>query len=114
MGDPGTLAEFLGFCRDNFPARHQAVILWDHGGGSAGGLVMDEQFSNDRLSLGELRDAFDRVFDANAKTPPLDIVGFDCCLMATVDTAAAMQGFARYMVASEETEPGCGWNYAGL
>ena len=114
MGDARTLAEFLGFCRDNFPARHQAVILWDHGGGSAGGLVMDEQFSNDRLSLGELRDAFDRVFDANAKTPPLDIVGFDCCLMATVDTAAAMQGFARYMVASEETEPGCGWNYAGL
>lgn len=114
MGDAETLAEFLGFCHRYFPATHEAVILWDHGGGSAGGLVIDEQFKNDRLSLGELHSAFDRVFTADAKHPPLDVIGFDCCLMATVDTAAAVNGYARYMVASEETEPGCGWNYYGL
>ena len=114
MGDAGTLAEFLAFCHGNFPARHEAVILWDHGGGSAGGLVIDEQFGNDRLSLGELHAAFDRAFTADSQHPPLEVVGFDCCLMATVDTASAMKGFARYMVASEETEPGCGWNYYGL
>ena len=114
MGDAETLAEFLGFCHRYFPATHEAVILWDHGGGSAGGLVIDEQFKNDRLSLGELHSAFDRVFTADAKHPPLDVIGFDCCLMATVDTAAAVNGYARYMVASEETEPGCDWNYYGL
>lgn len=114
MGDAGTLAEFLAFCHTNFPAKHEAVILWDHGGGSAGGLVIDELFNKDRLSLGELHTAFDRVFTADTQRPPLELVGFDCCLMATVDTAAAMNGFARYMVASEETEPGCGWNYYGL
>ena len=114
MGDAATLAEFLGFCQKYFPARHEAVILWDHGGGSAGGLVIDEQFQNDRLSLSELHTAFDRVFNADNENPPLDVIGFDCCLMATVDTAAAIQGYARYMVASEETEPGCGWNYYGL
>ena len=114
MGDAGTLAEFLGFCHDNFPAKHEAVIIWDHGGGSAGGLVIDEQFGNDRLSLGELHAAFDRVFTENVHSAALDLVGFDCCLMATVDTAAAISGYARYMVASEETVPGCGWNYYGL
>ncbi len=70
MGDAETLAEFLGFCHRYFPATHEAVILWDHGGGSAGGLVIDEQFKNDRLSLGELHSAFDRVFTADAKHPP--------------------------------------------
>ena len=42
------------------------MILWDHGGGSAGGLVIDEQFQKDRLSLGELHSAFDRVFTADS------------------------------------------------
>ena len=114
MGSAQTLAEFLGFCHEHFPARHEGVILWDHGGGSAVGLVMDERFSYDRLSLPELREAFAKVYTPNAERPPLELVGFDCCLMATVDTAAAMQGIARTMVASEETEPGCGWNYYGL
>ena len=114
MGDAGTLAEFLDFCHRNFPAKHEAVIIWDHGGGSARGLVIDQQFGNDRLSLNELHEAFDRVFSADTQRPPLEIVGFDCCLMATVDTAAAIEGYARYMVASEEIVPGCGWNYYGL
>lgn len=33
--------------------------------------------------------------------------------MATVDTANAFSDIARYMVASEETEPGNGWYYTG-
>jgi len=34
--------------------------------------------------------------------------------MATIETVNALQGIARWMVASEETEPGCGWNYTGF
>lgn len=33
MGDPGTLASFIEFGVTEFPAKHYAVILWDHGGG---------------------------------------------------------------------------------
>ena len=40
-------------------------------------------------------------------------MGFDTCLMATVDVAATFQNFAKYLVASEETEPGNGWLYSG-
>ncbi len=39
--------------------------------------------------------------------------GFDTCLMATVDVAAVFQNFSRYLVASEEVEPGNGWYYSG-
>ncbi|MES2040097.1 MAG: clostripain-related cysteine peptidase [Pseudomonadota bacterium] len=42
---------------------------------------------------------------------PLDVIGFDACLMSMVETAYALRKIADYMVASEELEPGNGWNY---
>ena len=40
-----------------------------------------------------------------------DFIGFDACLMATVETALVASNYADYMIASEETEPGVGWYY---
>ena len=40
-----------------------------------------------------------------------DFIGFDACLMATVETALTMSQYADYLIASEETEPGVGWYY---
>ncbi|MDD3218505.1 MAG: clostripain-related cysteine peptidase [Lachnospiraceae bacterium] len=42
---------------------------------------------------------------------PFELVGFDACLMATLDTANVLQPYANYMVASEESEPENGWEY---
>lgn len=113
MGESSTLADFLEFCRDNYPAEHTAVIFWNHGGGSAGGVAFDELYGYDSLSLAEIYDAFDSVYELSEENPPLELVGFDACLMATVDTANAFSDIARYMVASEETERGNGWYYTG-
>lgn len=113
MGDSSTLADFLEFCNDNYPAKHTAVIFWNHGGGSAGGVSFDEIYDYDSLSLWEMYEAFDSVYELSEEAPPLELVGFDACLMATVDTANAFSDIARYMVASEETEPGNGWYYTG-
>lgn len=41
----------------------------------------------------------------------LDVIGFDACLMAMVETSYAMRNVASVMVGSEELEPGKGWNY---
>ena len=41
------------------------------------------------------------------------MIGFDACLMATYDTVNTLDGLARFMTASEEVEPGLGWNYTG-
>ena len=114
MGEGGTLADFLSFCRENYPADHEAVILWDHGGGSLGGIICDERYNMDCLDLPDLRAAFERVYPPSEKKPPLELIGFDACLMATIETAHTFQGIAKYMVASEETVPGCGWEYSGL
>ena len=108
MGDSKTLAEFLTFCNINYPAEHQAVILWDHGGGSLFGFASDENFDHDNMTLQEMKSAFAAAPAASGK---YDIIGFDACLMATVDVADALKDFGRYLVASEELESAAGWHY---
>ena len=40
-----------------------------------------------------------------------DFIGFDTCLMGTVENALMLTAHADYLIASEETEPGLGWYY---
>ena len=113
MGDAQTLYDFLHFANTNYPADKIAVTFWNHGGGSVSGAAFDEIHGLDSLDLGEMYQAFNAVWPANAENPALELVGFDTCLMATVDVAAIFQNFAKYLVASEEVEPGNGWLYSG-
>lgn len=41
----------------------------------------------------------------------LDVVAFDACLMSMVEIAEFMRYYADFMIASEEVEPGDGWEY---
>ena len=112
MGTGAGLQDFLRFGKDNYSADHKVFVFWNHGGGSVGGICLDERSQN-MMSLDEVRNAFASVYGANPENPPFELIGFDACLMATVDTLGSIHGFARYMVASQESEPGCGWNYTG-
>lgn len=111
MGDPETLADFLSFCKENFPADHTMFLLWNHGGGSVSGAAFDEIYDYDSLTLDEMYQAFGSVYELSEEDPPFDVVGFDTCLMATIDTAWMLSDVSHYLVASEEMEPGCGWSY---
>ena len=113
MGDSGTLADFLRFCNAHYPAAHTMVVFWNHGGGSVGGAAYDQNYRFDSLKLNEFYQAFQSAFELPAENPPIDIIGFDTCLMATIDTAYTFCDVAKYLVASEESEPGCGWYYKG-
>ena len=114
MGRPKTLSDFLRFCVENYPADHKVLIIWDHGGGSAGDLVNDQNYHMEGLSLADVRKALADVFGDDPQKAPLDIIGFDACLMATLDMGMHVHKYAKYMVASEETEPGVGWNYSTM
>lgn len=108
MGDPGTLASFIQFGLANFPAEKYGLIFWDHGGGSIAGYGHDEKFNNARLSLLEMEYAFQQGgLDRNK----LEFLGYDACLMATVEMALVAAPYARYLIASEDLEPGEGWDY---
>ena len=113
MGDAATLTDFLRYCKQNYPAEKTAVLFWNHGGGSVSGAAFDERYSYDSLTLDEMHTAFGRVWEADENNPPLELVGFDTCLMATVDVAGTFAGTAHYLVASEEVEPANGWDYTG-
>ena len=74
------------------------------------GYCYDEKDSNENetLTLDELKDAL------SVTSQKFDFVGFDACLMATIETAYALKDSANYLIASEETEPGTGWDYNTL
>ena len=112
MGAESTLEDFLRYGKENFQADHRVFVFWDHGGGSVAGICFDERTGHS-LSLNDLNQAFGAVFEESAENPPFEIIGFDACLMATFDTANALHGFTKFMVGSEEVEPGNGWKYDG-
>ncbi len=106
MSDPANLTKFIKYCNDNFPANRNELILWDHGSGSLSGYAYDEKHpESGSMSLSGIKKA---ISDSGVK---FDFVGFDACLMATVETALMLSDYADYMIASEETEPGVGWYY---
>ncbi|MBQ9120153.1 MAG: hypothetical protein IJY09_08910 [Lachnospiraceae bacterium] len=112
MGDAQTLADFLNFAKTNYPAEKTAVVFWNHGGGSVSGAAFDELYGMDSLTLDEMYAAFSSVWEPSVESQPLELVGFDTCLMATVDVANTFCDIAHYLVASEETEPANGWYYS--
>lgn len=109
MGDGNTLYEFLSWGVHAYPADRTGVILWDHGSGSIGGVVYDEVYSYDSLSLLEMDDAFRRVY--YEMDCDFEFIGFDACLMATIEVANIAASYANYMIASQEYEGGAGWDY---
>ena len=106
MTDPDTLTYFIKYCSSKYHADRNMLIFWDHGGGSLSGYGYDEKYANKgSMSLSGINKA---LKNAGMK---FDFIGFDACLMATLETALVTANYADYLIASEETEPGIGWYY---
>ncbi|WP_081832769.1 clostripain-related cysteine peptidase [Oribacterium sp. P6A1] len=105
MSEPETLADFISWAEKNHPAERYGLVLWDHGGGTLLGYGLDEYYPDETMCIDQLHEAL------SAGGLHFDFIGFDACLMCTVETAMALSGHADYMIASEETEPSTGWYY---
>ncbi|HWQ97738.1 MAG TPA: clostripain-related cysteine peptidase [Clostridia bacterium] len=105
MTDPQTLAEFVRFCAEHYPANRNILVFWDHGGGTLGGYGSDEHYPDGTMSLSQIDQA---LTDAGTV---FDWIGFDCCMMGTVETAFVAEKHADYLIASQRSEPGGGWYY---
>ncbi|MBR6425822.1 MAG: peptidase C11 [Oscillospiraceae bacterium] len=106
MTSPATLSSFIQYCAKNFPANRNMLIFWDHGGGSLSGYGYDEK--NSRAGSMGLTGIDKALTDGGVK---FDMIGFDTCLMGTLENALMLTKHGDYLVASEETEPGIGWHY---
>jgi hypothetical protein len=129
MGDPETVTAFVNFCKSNYPAEYYALFFWNHGGGwrnKAGdgpevpvdklqmpeengfnrSVCWDDTDGSNCLHMSEVRSSLEAI-----DVPGIDLVGFDACLMGMVEVAYELSGVADYMVASQASEPLCGWPY---
>ena len=105
MGDPATFQAFLTYLKNNYSSYNKKILVfWNHGGDYMG-FGMDTNYQNDKLTLPEISQAFSNTGIS------FDVIGFDACLMASVEVAKTIKPYARYMIASEETEPTHGWYY---
>jgi len=111
-GDPATLADFIQWGVATYPAQNYALVLWDHGGSWQAGFGLDET-SGHGLGLPKLKQALTNGLAA-AGVGKLQILGFDACLMSTFEVMEALSPYASYLIASEEVEPGAGWDYSRL
>lgn len=106
MGKPSTFQSFMEWGLSNYPAQRTGVIFWNHGGGLYG-VCYDENYNGDYLENYETESAL----DALNLTSKLEFVGYDACLMQVQDVAMSNSKYFNYMVASQESEVGYGWDY---
>ncbi len=114
MGNPSLISAFVAGALRRYPARRTAMVFWDHGGGWQA-MAIDHNApgsaeGHDGLDLPEVSAGLRAGLGALGLSK-LDIIGFDMCLMAQVETAYEMKDLARVMVASQAVEPGDGWPY---
>ncbi len=115
MGDGETLREFVSWGKANYPADHTALVLWNHGDGWRSqtaraqnrSICTDATSNNDSLTMAEVRQALESA-------GPVDLIGFDACLMGMAEVAYELREHGSVMVGSEELEPAEGWPYDTL
>lgn len=113
-GSDKTVIEFFDWVLEHYPAQHYALDFWNHGAGVLDpsrhrGVCFSDTFGT-YLTNQKLENALKVITTKLGKK--LDVVAFDACLMAMLEIADIVRFYANYMVASQETEPGDGWNYS--
>lgn len=143
MGHPDTLEQFVTWSQEKFPADKYALILWNHGSGARSSsldeplvvkdrsltksldkpliigsaqkgvkAICDDETDEDILYLDEVQQAL--IAAGISYSNKIDIIGFDACLMGSVEVAYEFRDLAYYMVGSMNLEWGDGWDYTRL
>ncbi len=112
MGDAEVLESFIAEGVKAYPNDHYALTLWNHGGGWRG-IAWDDSSDHDHLEISDVAEAVEAGL-ADTDVEQLDLIGFDACLMATYEVADLLSPVATYMLASEDLEPGFGWDWSTI
>lgn len=105
MGDPETLAAFLTWGVQNYPAENYVVSFGSHGAGWRG-VIVDQTDDNNSLTMPNLQQAFDTV-RAETDFDSFELLINDACLMASIEYYDVMQDYFNISIGSAElvTDP---------
>jgi clostripain len=120
-GDVTVLKKFIQFSKNTYPAEKYGLILWNHGAGpksldfnehsyTSKDVGFDSSSNDDSMFIGEISDVLDN-------SDSVDFLGFDACLMGSVEIAYQFRKSdahfsADIMVGAPSEEWGEGWNYS--
>lgn len=120
-GSIETLKHALELAITLYPSDKMCVVLWDHGSGplnrsitSAVRGVCYDFDTNHYLTDIDCLNALSWAQNTLRGGKKFDIVAFDACLMAGIEIAYTLSNCANYLVASQETIPGTGFDYNGI
>lgn len=136
MADTLALTDFVGWAKEKYPARRYALVLWNHGTGwkEIHPGMMETEVGDIGLPAG-MQAAIDNIsynisYDDTSKSSmniptlgetlakvkatlgqPLELLGFDACLMQMAEVTWTVAPYTRYQVGSPDLEPERGWPY---
>jgi len=113
MGDYREVVDFVKWAKRTYPAKKYMLILWNHGSGwlkSRGiasvpgrGISYDDDTGN-HINTPEMAELL-------RLSGGVDVYASDACLMQMAEVDYEIRNYAKYIVGSEETEPGDGYTY---
>ncbi|RMF33685.1 MAG: hypothetical protein D6759_06645 [Chloroflexi bacterium] len=99
MGDPDTLANFVRWAMDQYPAQHYYLAIDDHGDG-AYGISVDPTSNNDLLTPPEIYSALKSATHDGARK--IDLFDYEACLMGLAENAYDLRQWVDYVIFSEQ------------
>ena len=94
-GDPQTLINFVRWTRTHYPADHTILSLWGHGRLGKKSYLMFDATYNDILTTQELEQALPKIGF-------IDVVAFDACQMASLETVQLWHRYSTALSFSQE------------
>ena len=118
MGDKRSLVDFVRWAVQNYPAQRYFLILSDHGSGVRPfrtkvikrAIIFSDSF-NDYLSNTELKEAFSEIRNEVLDGKPIEVLGYDASEMSMIENAYQVRHAAKYLIASQLSEPNDGYPY---
>lgn len=111
MANSTNITEFINWGVSNYPAEKYMLLFYNHGmdiRGFGWDNTVDKSSSVGDIQTGIANSDF--IKNDNK----FEVLGFDACLMASFEVQSALRNFAKYYVASEETEPYHAWNWTPI
>ena len=110
MGDYKRAVDFVEWSKENFPAKHYMLIIWNHGSG-----FMDPRKEQKGISFDDETGNYIRtpqIGQILREAGKVDVLAFDACLMQSAEVDYEVKDNVDVIVGSEETVPALGYPYS--